>query len=493
MKNEPLEILTGAALIFANTDGVRSGASLAIEHMAEAMGAKLAFAAVRREDGAMADLIGSCGVGAADFRRLEARLAKSLLWQAVDRSTPIAIDDLTRESSLGFLGFATGTRIMLAQPISFRGKTLGLLALGFSGTTRVDEDLVLKILAGISTQISQAMRVEQALTERNATLAAENTSLKHELKARYSFKNLVGNSREMRRVIDRITQAARSNATILLRGDAGTGKDFIADAIHYNSLRSKRPLIKLDCGSLPGEMIETALFGSDRSRKKGAFEAADGGTLLIDEISAMPRPVQDRFLQALVSGEFRGFSGDIIRINIRLVIAASRNLEDEVAGALLNPELFERISASTVMLPPLRERKADILLLAEHFVEKYQIEHSKSIRRLSTPAIDMLTAYHFPGNVRELENVIERAVIACEASVIHGHHLPPTLQTAEVTGTETRLTLTSAVENFERDLILDTLKSTRGNIARAARMLDSTERILGYKVKKYDVDPRRFR
>ena len=144
-------------------------------------------------------------------------------------------------------------------------------------------------------------------------------------------------------------------------------------------------------------------------------------------------------------------------------------------------------------MPPLRERKPDILLLAEHFVEKFEHEHSKRIKRISTPAIDMLTSYHWPGNVRELENVIERAVLVCESNVIHGHHLPPSLQTAEGSDTVTRLSLISAVEAYERDLIQDALKTARGNRAKAAKLLDSTERIIGYKVKKYGIRCERFR
>jgi Nif-specific regulatory protein len=144
-------------------------------------------------------------------------------------------------------------------------------------------------------------------------------------------------------------------------------------------------------------------------------------------------------------------------------------------------------------MPPLRERKSDVLLLADHFLEKYSREHGKRIKRISTPAIDMLTSYHWPGNVRELENTVERAVIVCDANVIHGHHLPPTLQTAEGSGTVTRLSLEGSVEAYERDLILDALKSTRGNRKKAAKLLDTTERIMGYKVKKYAIDTQRFR
>jgi Nif-specific regulatory protein len=155
--------------------------------------------------------------------------------------------------------------------------------------------------------------------------------------------------------------------------------------------------------------------------------------------------------------------------------------------------LFYRLNVFTIFLPPLRERKSDILLLAEHFLAKFEREHGKEIKRISTPAIDMLASYHFPGNVRELENVIERAVLICDEHVIHGHHLPPTLQTAEVSGTVTQVSLVAAIEAYESDLIQDALKSTRGNVAKAAKMLDSTERILGYKIKKYGITPKRFR
>ena len=305
----------------------------------------------------------------------------------------------------------------------------------------------------------------------------------------------------MRQVYDQVSQVARSNATVLLRGESGTGKELIANSIHYNSLRSKRPFVKVNCAALPETLIESELFGYEKgaftgasARKKGRFELADGGTLFLDEIGDLPPQTQVKLLRVIQEREFERLGGtETIKINVRLVTATNRDLEADIAAQKFREDLFYRLNVFTIFLPPLRERKSDILLLAEHFLEKYEREHGKRVRRISTPAIDMLTAYHFPGNVRELENVIERAVIVCDSNVIHGHHLPPTLQTAEISGTETRVTLTAAVESFERDLIQDTLKSTRGNIAKAAKMLDSTERILGYKIKKYSIDPKRYR
>jgi Nif-specific regulatory protein len=298
-----------------------------------------------------------------------------------------------------------------------------------------------------------------------------------------------------------VEQVARSNATVLLRGESGTGKELIAHAIHYNSLRAKRPFVIVNCAALPETLIESELFGYEQGaftgaskRKKGRFEMADGGTLFLDEIGDLPIQTQVKLLRVIQERSFERLGGtETIRVNVRIITATNKNLEEAIATGLFREDLFYRLNGFMIFLPPLRERKSDILLLAEYFLQKYEREHKKAVRRISTPAIDMLTAYHFPGNVRELENAIERAVIVCDSNVIHGHHLPPTLQTAEVSGTETRMTLTSAVEAFESDLIQDTLKSTRGNIAKAAIMLDSTERILGYKIKKYTIDPKRFR
>ncbi|MGI8544899.1 MAG: sigma 54-interacting transcriptional regulator, partial [Aridibacter sp.] len=229
-------------------------------------------------------------------------------------------------------------------------------------------------------------------------------------------------------------------------------------------------------------------------RKIGRFEMADGGTLFLDEIGDLPPQTQVKLLRVLQERKFERLGGtETLSINVRLITATNKNLEEEIKNGNFREDLFYRLNVFTIFLPPLRVRKSDILLLAEHFVEKYEIEHNKRIRRISTPAIDMLTSYHYPGNVRELENTIERAVLVCDSNVIHGHHLPPTLQTAEVTGTVTDMSLVSAVEAFEQDLIQDALKTTNGNVAKASAMLNSTERIIGYKIKKYEINPRRFR
>ncbi len=495
-----MEIFLRAATVLASSDGLRTGTGVVTEQIAKSLSAKIAFVALRRGDSPVADVIAAEGFGAADFRRLESRITKSGLWRILHISSPVAIDDLGQDAVLNFLAFSTGTRLLIAVPIILAGSTIGLFAVGFPARTDVSEDHVIKLLKAVAAMFAQAMRVERTVSEESRLLHEENTHLKQELKEKYAFRHLIGNSSPMRQVYDQVTQVSRSNATVLLRGESGTGKELVAGMIHYNSLRSKRPFVKVNCAALPASLIEGELFGYEKGAfdgasklNKGRFEQADGGTLFLDEVVDLPPQTQVKLLRAIQERECERLGGtEAIKINVRLVTTTKKNLEEAVADGLFREDLFYRLNVFTIFLPPLRERKSDILLLADYFLEKYEREYKKAVRRISTPAIDMLTAYHFPGNVRELENAIERAVIVCDSNVIHGHHLPPTLQTAEVSGTETRVTLASAVEAIERDLIQDTLKSTRGNVARAAIMLDSTERILGYKIKKYAIDPRRF-
>ncbi|MBP6004582.1 MAG: sigma 54-interacting transcriptional regulator [Pyrinomonadaceae bacterium] len=497
MKFDRIEFIARAAASLGDAEGIRAGSASVVENLNRVLGGRFAFVVRRRRDSDVAEIIAASGLGAADFRRLEERIAKSNLWKINHIVSPFVIDELGQDRVLNFLSFGTGAQALIAVPLVVRSVGVGMLAVAFPASSPASENETIKLLRVIAALIAQAMRIEQTVSEESRKLAEENTLLKQELKTKYEFHRLVGNSSQMRQVYGLAEQVARSNATVLLRGEGGTGKELIANAIHYNSLRSKRPFVKVSCSALPDATVERELFGGEMvagKPRKGRIEQADGGTLYIDEVGDLPLTAQAKLLRVIESSEIERADGsETVRVNIRLITASGMRLEDEIAASSFREDLFYRLNAFTISLPPLRERKSDILLLAEHFVEKYEREHGKRVRRISTPAIDMLTAYHFPGNVRELENVIEHAVLVCDSNVIHGHHLPPTLQTAENSGTETRITLASAVEAFESDLIQDTLKSTRGNIARAAKMLDSTERILGYKIKNYGIDPKRFR
>ncbi len=444
--------------------------------------------------------VASHGLGVADFRKLEMRADNSILRKVFDESAPLFLKDVSAEPTLDYLNASDG-RCLIAVIIRLAKKPLGVLCAEFPAEDADNSVELTRFLSLIASMLAQTLRVEHAVLGERQKLIEENSHLKQELKEKYEFSHIVGNSHPMKQVYDQITQVAKSNATVLLRGESGTGKEMIANAIHYNSLRSKRPFIKINCAALPDTLIEAELFGHEKGAftgadrfKRGRFEMADGGTLFLDEIGDLPLQTQIKLLRVLQEREFERLGGtETIKTNIRLITATNKNLEEAIAAGEFREDLYYRLNVFTIFLPPLRERKSDILLLAEHFLEKYETEHGKRIRRISTPAIDMLMSYHFPGNVRELENAIERAVLVCDSNVVHGHHLPPTLQTAEVSGTVTDMSLASAVEAFERDMIQDSLKSTQGNVAKAAKMLDSTERILGYKIKKYGIDASRFR
>lgn len=491
MKLDHIDLIANAARAFADGSGLRDGAVIVTRTVVRALSANVAFIVRQRADSGVADLLAAEGVGVADFRRLELRIAKSLLWRMFELSKPLAIDDVAADRVLDFLAFGTQTRFLVAVPVSVKGTTVGMVAAGFGIDSRFEENAVIRVLSAFAPVIAQAMLVERVTNAANRDLAEENLHLKQELRQKYDLSQLIGNSGPMRAALDQVTQIARSNSTVLLRGEHGTGKELVAGAIHYNSLRSKRPFVKINCADVPDKLIESEIFGSDR---KGRLELADGGTLYLDEVGGLPFRLQKKVLRAVQERRFlRTGSGEVVPVNVRLIASASNDLAEAAGEMKFDAEWLDRLAGFTIYLPPLRERKADILLLAEHFLEKYDREHKKNVKRISTPAIDMLTAYHYPGNVRELENAIERAVLVCDSNVIHGHHLPPTLQTAEVSGTVTKVTLAAAVEAFERDLIIDALKSTRGNVTKAALMLDSTERILGYKIVKYNIDRKRFR
>ncbi|HEX2459768.1 MAG TPA: sigma 54-interacting transcriptional regulator, partial [Vicinamibacterales bacterium] len=389
----------------------------------------------------------------------------------------------------------------ICVPVLQSRTSVGALAVDLRFKPERDFDSSVQFLGIVSSMIAQALIVQRFVEEERRRLVDENTHLRQELRERYDFSNIIGTSGPTRQMYEQVAQVAKTNTTVLIRGESGTGKELIAHAIHYNSLRAKKPFVKVSCAALPDTLIESELFGYEKGaftgatgRKKGRFEMAEGGTLFLDEIGDINLSTQVKLLRVLQEREFERLGGtDTVRVNVRLIAATNKDMENAIAESKFREDLYYRLNVFTIFVPSLRERKADMLLLADHFLEKFSREHGKVIKRISTPAIDMLMAYHWPGNVRELENVMERAILVCDGAVIHGHHLPPSLQTADASGTVTRVSLKDAVAAYERDLIQDALKTTRGNRAKAARLLDTTERILNYKVRGYGIDSRRFK
>jgi Nif-specific regulatory protein len=445
----------------------------------------------------------AASIAAAGERRARLNPPSPVTLRVFESGKPVVVPDMAREP---LLTRAPGRgsrrpRTLICVPILAGRERAGALELELAHSPDRPYDLSLRLLRVTAGVLGQALRGERLLEQERARLLAENIHLRGELRDRYDFSRIIGTSGPMRAVYEQITQVARTNTTVLIRGESGTGKELIAHAIHFNSLRAKKAFVKVSCSALPETLIESELFGYEKgaftgahARKAGRFELAEGGTLFLDEIGDINLATQVKLLRVLQEREFERVGGvETVKTNVRLVAATNKNLEEAIAQGSFREDLHYRLNVFSIFVPPLRERRPDVMLLADHFVQKYAAEHGKHIKRLSTPAIDMLMSYHWPGNVRELENTIERAVLVCDSNVIHGHHLPPALQTAEATDTMPMLSLADAVAAYEKDLLLDALKSTHGNRARAAKLLQSTERIIRYKVKQHHIDVRRFR
>ena len=445
------------------------------------------------------------GIGDAS-RPVRYQLGEGITGRVVESGKPIVVPQVSREPAMLHRAarrpeLAHQELSFICVPIVLSRRGVGALAIDLKFSPDRTFNRSVKFLGVIASMIGQAVKIHRLIDEDKRRLVDENTLLRQELRERYDFSNLVGSSGPMRQIYEQVAQVARTNTTVLIRGESGTGKELIAGAIHYNSLRAKKPFVKVSCAALPESLIESELFGYEKgaftgaeSRKKGRFELAEGGTLFLDEIGDVNLATQVKLLRVLQQREFERVGGtETIKANVRMIAATNKDLEKAIAAGAFREDLYYRLNVFAMFVPPLRERKADLLLLADHFLEKFASEHQRPIKRISTPAIDMLTSYHWPGNVRELENTLERAVLMCDGQVVHGHHLPPSLQTAEASGTVTRVSLKDAVSAYEKDLIQDALKTTRGNRAKAARLLDTTERIVNYKVRTYGIDSRRFR
>lgn len=389
----------------------------------------------------------------------------------------------------------------ICVPIKIGNEVIGALSVDrlFAESISLEEDV--RLLAIIASMIAQAVRLRQEAQEEHRRLLDENKRLNEELQERFRPANIIGNSSAMQAVFNLIAHVAKSDATVFIRGETGVGKELVAHAIHYNSLRASRPFIRVNCAALPESIIESELFGHEKgaftgaiTQRKGRFELAQGGTIFLDEIGDLSPATQIHLLRVLQEREFERVGGsETIKVDVRVLTATNRDLEDLVKKWQFRQDLYYRLNVFPIHIPPLRERRSDILLLADYFVEKYGHANHKNVRRISTAAIDMLSRYHWPGNVRELENCIERAVLMTNDDVVHGHHLPPTLQTAEATGTVVDSPLEASLESLERDMIIEALKNTRGNKAKAAKVLGLTERVMGLRVARYGIHPKQYR
>jgi len=446
------------------------------------------------------------GLSKSVVKSVKYKVGEGITGRVIETGKPIAISKISEEPE--FLN-RTATRkskqdqerSFICVPIKTGNHVIGALSVDRSFEENYSLKQGQKLLSVVAAMVAQHVVRLETIRREKEQLRDENKRLKKELENKYTITNIVGNSNKMREVYQMISQVSKSNATVLIRGESGTGKELVANSIHYNSLRAKGPFVKINCAAIPTNLIESELFGHEKGaftgaikQKLGRFELAGKGTLFLDEIGSIEIDVQAKLLRVLQEKEFERVGGTkTMKVDVRIVAATNKNLENAVEEESFRGDLYYRLNVFPIYMPPLRERKTDVLLLADFFLERYSREHSKDIKRFSTPAIDMLMAYHWPGNVRELENCIERAVVICEEGVIHSYHLPPTLQTGEESGTLPGQSLEEAVEALEREMLIDALKNTRGNATAAADLLKTTVRKFNYKAKRYGVDYRMYR
>jgi Nif-specific regulatory protein len=384
-------------------------------------------------------------------------------------------------------------------PVNYGPHKIGALALSkaYSATSHPENEL--SFLNSVAYIVAQTILIYRGGFTKTSLDAPSLTS--YDSEKQFRPKNIIGNSRAIRDVFDQIAQVLKSDTTVLILGESGVGKELVANAIHENSVRKDNPFVKINCAALPATLLESELFGHEKgaftgaiAQKKGRFEMANGGTLMLDEIGDTSLATQVKLLRVLQERKFERVGGiDTISTNVRLIAATNRNLEEMIEKGEFRRDLYYRLNVYPIHVPPLRSRQTDIIPLADYFVEKYARTQKKDIKRITTPAIDLLISYHWPGNVRELENCIERAVLLSEDNIIHSYHLPPSLQMADPGRQKSKGSLQSILESMEKELIIDALKTCRGNMTKASRDLGLTERIMGLRMKKYKINFRHFR
>ena len=451
----------------------------------------------------------SQGLDENEKKRGRYRLGEGITGRVAETGEPCLVPDISKDKR--FLS-RTGKHQLDSTPVAFlcvpviqKERVIATLGIDRKVVPGVQLDEDLKLLEIIGNLMADAVAVYHQEREERESLLAENKRLREALTEGGNPGELIGNCRAMQNIYALIRQVASSNATVLIRGSSGTGKELVAKAIRQLSARADKPFVTLNCAALPENLVESELFGHEKgaftgavSRRIGRAEAADGGTLFLDEIGDLSLPVQVKLLRFIQERTFsRIGSNEEIRTDVRLLAATSRNLEQLMAEGKFREDLYYRLNIFPILLPDLSKRRSDIVLLAEHFISKHNLRYGKHVKRLSTPAVNMLMAYHWPGNVRELENCIERAVLTASDDCIHGYNLPPSLQTGKEAGYELlpegKASFNTMVESFERELIVEALKKNRGNMSAAARDLDLSPRVIHYKINSYGITPEWYR
>ena len=439
------------------------------------------------------------------------RVGEGITGKVMAMGEPMVVPDIDQEPL--FLN-RTGARsddttheniAFLCMPVKVYGESIGALSVDrlFDDQTMSLEDDV-RVLTIVASQIGQAVKVTEMVKQEKQRLIEKNQRLEQELQHKYRLRNVVGHDRKMAEVYESVERVSGTKATVLIRGESGTGKELIARAIHYGSTRAGAPFVKVNCAAIPEPLLESELFGHEKGaftgaieRRKGRFEQAHEGTLFLDEVGDIPLSLQPKFLRVLQEMKFERIGGnDTISVDVRIVGATHRDLERALDDNVFREDLYYRLNVVPVYLPPLRERRADIPLLIEHFVKRFNKDHGKSVE-FSSDAVDVMVKHGWPGNVRELENCVERAVIMTRETMINAEELhrhmnlllrPDPGVVSHSTPKIHDRSLPGAVRIIECEQISVALRQCGGVQARAAKFLGLTPRQIGYKMRKYNIE-----
>lgn len=474
--------------------------------LARHLNAERIFLTVLNRESSNIVIEGSYGINKQEKKEVVYKVGQGIIGRVIKSGETILIPKIAESDVFLNLTRAPttidGTDVsFICTPIRYKDQIIGTLSFHKVYKRIVSFDYDVRLLKIVGSMIGRTMRRRQEYAEEMEQLRNENNSLRGELRNRIMPNHIKGNSGKMNDVFSLIDSVATTDATVLIRGESGVGKELVADALHYNSLRKNKPFIKVNCAALPESLIESELFGHEKGSFTGAslqrigrFEAANGGTIFLDELGDIPASTQVKLLRVLQEREIERIgSTKPIKVDVRILCATNRNLEELIEKGQFREDLYYRINVFPIYIPALRERINDIPVLADFFIEKFNKKHGKDIKRITTMAIDTLMVYHWPGNIRELENCMERACILSTDQVIRTNDLPPTLQTASTTETMQSGTLDTILGKIEKQIIMDALIASKGNSAKAAEHLGITERMMGLRIKKYEIEPHRFK
>lgn len=440
-------------------------------------------------------IVAAYGLTEKEMSRGRYRVGEGIVGKVIETGLPMFIPDIEKEAQ--FLN-KTGSRLnkkgisFLCVPIKIEDEIFGVVSADrIYAEEQGDVDDDIRVLSIVASLIGQFLK----LWESYKMMEDENLILKSQLKDRYNFPNLVGQSSSFQAVIKTVMKVATTDATVLLFGESGTGKELIAKTIHFQSKRAKGPFVAINCAAIPESLLEAELFGSEKGaftgaiKRIGKFEQANGGTIFLDEVGELPLSLQPKLLRVLQERTIEPLgSSKTIGIDVRIISATNKDLSEEIKKGNFREDLFWRLNVIPIYIPPLRERKEDIPLLVEYYLKNFNNIYRKSVT-IDDEALKLLISYDWPGNVRELANTIERLVVMTESKRIKIYDLPDTVRglfklKASFSG---ELKLPTEVEELERIRIMDALPKYNFNVRKTSRALGLTERQLNYRIKKYGI------